>query len=432
MRVLLCLALVGSGTGLLLATDTTSAEDYSFDPSVLQVKPLEVSGNVELYPTLQILNAASPQYRLRYPDSYPASSDGYHLKSEGFLQYHRKPFLVSLSGSLRGDWMRGDDSLFLGARLYEGYVKYAPSPSLSFFLGKRALRWGKGYAFNPIAFASRPKDLNDIDAALEGYWDVSVELIKSLDLRLATIAANVALLPVYQFVNRGYLPGKGAAGVGQLYLLVANTDVDFCFYGDNGGHFKMGVDFSRNLCPDWEIHGEWAFVPAAKSAFFKDETTLVSQARSAHSVVAGTRYLAPCNTTFILEYLHVGSGHAPEQIEAYYRALDYSRTAGAVAQRSSVLKTGADFYSSQFIGNDYLYIKASHPDPFNFVYFTPDLYSIVNLRDGSLMGGVEMSYNRWRHLLLTLRYIALLGAEHSEYGARLGQHRLELRAKWSF
>ena len=36
--------------------------------------------------------------------------------------------------------------------------------------GKRTLRWGKGYAWNPIGFVERPKDPNDPDLAREGYW----------------------------------------------------------------------------------------------------------------------------------------------------------------------------------------------------------------------------------------------------------------------
>ena len=42
--------------------------------------------------------------------------------------------------------------------IYEGYLSLKPSSSLSFKFGKQTLLWGKGYAFNPVAFVSRPKD----------------------------------------------------------------------------------------------------------------------------------------------------------------------------------------------------------------------------------------------------------------------------------
>ncbi len=53
--------------------------------------------------------------------------------------------------------------------IYEGYLSLKPSSSLSFNFGKQTLLWGKGYAWNPVAFVSRPKDPDDPELAREGY-----------------------------------------------------------------------------------------------------------------------------------------------------------------------------------------------------------------------------------------------------------------------
>ena len=50
--------------------------------------------------------------------------------------------------------------------IYEGYLSLKPSTSLSFKFGKQTLLWGKGYAWNPVAFVSRPKDPDDPELAL--------------------------------------------------------------------------------------------------------------------------------------------------------------------------------------------------------------------------------------------------------------------------
>ena len=49
--------------------------------------------------------------------------------------------------------------------LYEGLLNLQPTPSYSFDLGKKAYRWGTGYAWNPVAFVERAKDAGNPDLA---------------------------------------------------------------------------------------------------------------------------------------------------------------------------------------------------------------------------------------------------------------------------
>jgi hypothetical protein len=170
----------------------------------------------------------------------------------------------------------------------------------------------------------------------------------------------------------------------------------------------------------------------SRSTFFTDETTLTSGARNSHNLVLGTRYLAPSNTTFILEYLRVGSGFTAHQLSTYFEALGSAHASANLAASRTTLQTSTKYYNGQFIMTDYLYLKASHPDPFMLVYFTPAAYTVVNLVDGSLMAGIEITYSRMSHLLLTARYVAFAGAHCSEYGVKQAQQRIELRGKWSF
>jgi len=99
--------------------------------------------------------------------------------------------------------------------IYEGYLSLKPSSSLSFNFGKQTLLWGKGYAFNPVAFVSRPKDPDDPELALEGFIAVSADYIKSFDGPLKTISITPVILPVYDHINDDFgkinkviLPGR--------------------------------------------------------------------------------------------------------------------------------------------------------------------------------------------------------------------------------
>jgi hypothetical protein len=116
----------------------------------------------------------------------------------------------------------------------------------------------------------------------------------------------------------------------------------------------------------------------------------------------------------------------------YWDAVNYAASSSNPKRIQSVLQANASYFNSQFITTDYVFFKASHPDPFNFVYFTPSIYTIVNILDRSMMAGLEMTYSRSRNLLFTGRYITFLGKNESEYGSKPAQHRIELRLKWSF
>ena len=408
------------------------AQDYSFDTSGLGKKSFDGAASLELWPTLIIFNENSALYSLRYKNENPAYTNVYRIRAEAGAQYQYKGILASASGSLNAFYQHLDDSVSSDARLYECFLKYSPDVSFSLLAGKKTFRWGKGYAYNAVSFAGRQRDLNDIDAALEGYWNLSAEYIRSLSGKLSTMAITGAALPVYGFVNEGFLRDRTLAGIAQLYFLFYDTDIDGYLYADSKEGHKAGVDFAKNIFPNWEIHGEWAYVPDSRSTFFADETTLTIGARNSHNFVLGTRYLTPSNTTIILEYLHLGSGFTSDQMTMYYRALGSARASEDPALSRAILQNSTKFYNGQFIMTDYLYLKASHPDPFMLVYFTPAAYTAVNLIDGSFMAGVEMTYSRLSHLLLTARCVAFAGSHESEYGIRQAQQRIELRGKWSF
>jgi hypothetical protein len=47
------------------------------------------------------------------------------------------------------------------SRFDELLVSWKPSPSFTLDAGKTVVKWGKGYAWNPVGFIERPKDPND-------------------------------------------------------------------------------------------------------------------------------------------------------------------------------------------------------------------------------------------------------------------------------
>ena len=80
--------------------------------------------------------------------------------------------------------------------VFEAAYSIRPDPGVTIEAGKRALRWGKGYAWNPIGFVERPKDPNDPELAREGFVMADGDLIFNRAEPLQTIAFTPVLLPV--------------------------------------------------------------------------------------------------------------------------------------------------------------------------------------------------------------------------------------------
>jgi hypothetical protein len=81
---------------------------------------------------------------------------------------------------------------------------------------------------------------------------------------------------------------------------------------------------------------------------------------------------------------------------------------------------------------DYLYFRASQKEPFDILYFTPAITSIINLQDGSLVVIPELTYSPITNLELRLRTPVLIGGKSTEYGAKQNDYRIDLRVRYYF
>jgi len=81
---------------------------------------------------------------------------------------------------------------------------------------------------------------------------------------------------------------------------------------------------------------------------------------------------------------------------------------------------------------DYLYFRASWKEPFDILYFTPAVTSIVNLTDQSLSITPELMYSPKTNLELRLRGAFLAGGKNTEYGEKQNDYKVELRIRYHF
>ena len=420
---------------VILISSVSFGEEYEFDLSEIEKKPYHIGGYIEFRPAFFWLDKDAALYKLRFFNQDEGNTiEEYNgnIQLEGSYEKGIARLFVLVNGNLTYSYQGWSDSL----DLYEGTLSLKPSDSLAIDLGKKVQKWGKGYAWNPVAFVDRLKDPEEPDLAREGFWMASADYIKSFDGPLKTLSMTPVILPVYEHINDEFGKINELNVAGRLYLLLYDTDIDLMFLTGGSRTPRFGFDFSRNIITNLEIHGEFAYINNFKQKTI-DEQGKVSESKfDAKSYLLGVRYLAETDTTFILEYYHNGTGYTQNEIETFFSFVNNSyETYLSSRNRTSFTKAqnlAQGNYSKVNPMRDYLYLRVTQKDPFNILYFTPALTGIMSLNDGSFSLSPELTYAGITNLELRLKATANVGQNKSEYGEKPSDFRLELRARYYF
>ncbi|HDQ92738.1 MAG TPA: hypothetical protein ENN89_01300, partial [Synergistetes bacterium] len=396
-------------------------EEYTFDLSEIEKKPYHIGGYVEFRPVLFVLDRDAALYKLRFFDRDEGKTiEEYNgkLQLEGSYEKGIARLFVRTNFDLKYSylgWNYSDPERMI----YEGYISLKPAPSLTFKLGKQALLWGKGYAFNPVAFISRPKDPDDAELALEGFITVSADYIKSFSGPLKTISITPVIFPVYEHINDDFGKINRLNFAGRLYFLLYNTDIDLMWLTGGSKTNRFGMDFSRNITSNFEIHGEFAYIDNQTKKVIDSQGNISESTFDAQSYLLGIRYLTPWDTTFILEYYRNGTGFTHREMKDYFTFIDKGYDLFLGTGDDSLLRKAANVtegnYGRSNPMKDYLYLRVSQKEPFNILYFTPAITGIMNLNDKSVSVSPELLYTGITNLELRLKAMVLMGKNESEY-----------------
>lgn len=422
-RTVLATALVAA----VAATTIVRAEE-TFDVSAYEKKAVELTGFIELRPEQQSLRRDSTGYQLLYPGETRSTADRLGVAAELSGIFRHKSLSFNFTGHASSmNEPRGSSS---DSRMYESYVSWQADPTSVAELGKRALHWGKGYAFSPVAFLERPKDPSDPELAREGFVMATGSLVRSFEGPLQTLTLTTALVPTTSDLN----PDFGAPGsinpAFKLYGLIFDTDVDLIYAAPGSRGPRLGFDFSRNLGSNLEIHGEWARSSDANRSLLTPANGLAIQTRSYDSYLLGLRYLTERDTTIIFEYYSNGNGYSTQEMSQFYDLVRASATNAALTQAAS--RAASQGYNQPNVMQNYVYLKVSQKEPFDILDFTPSVTLIANTDDHSFSMIPELLYTGIKNLELRLRLALNSGNTSTDYGEKPVQSRVELRARYFF
>jgi len=80
-------------------------------------------------------------------------------------------------------------------------------------------------------------------------------------------------MPVYDHINDDFGKINRLNFVGKMYFLLYDTDIDLIFLTSGSKTSRDGIDFSRNITSNFEIHGELASINDYEKRFINSDGT---------------------------------------------------------------------------------------------------------------------------------------------------------------
>jgi hypothetical protein len=420
---------------LLFSSSHCPAQEYTFDLDKIEKKPYHLGGYAEINPILFWLDRDAAFYKLRFYDRDEGSTiEKYDMTLQLDGSYEKgiaRAFVrtnINLNHTYEG-W--SGQTTF-----YEGFLSLKPSPLLTLEMGKKTLKWGKGYAWNPVAFLDRSRDPDDPALALEGFFVATLDYIRSFNGPLRTFSFTPAIVPVYGDMNKDFGEAGHMNVAAKLYFLFLDTDIDVMFLAGGSKPSRYGFDFSRNITSNFEIHGEAAWIRNFRKSYIDSDGTLFETRVNAWNYLLGIRYLTAGETTYIFEYYHNDTGFTESEITDYFSFIDKGYNTYISTGNDDLLRKASGLTKGRYGTinpmRNYLYLRVSQKEPFDILYFTPSLTWIFNMDDQSFSLSPELLYSGITNLELRLKGMVLAGKSLSEYGEKQNDYRLELRARYYF
>lgn len=362
---------------ILFAAVLGNAGDYDFDLDAIEVKPYTLSGYLKGENKLQGLNEDSPLFHTKNKESMKSYG------SEGDLKFAYFQDAIKLDSEVMVNYNDVDGEYSDAYTLAQLFVQYKFDQNNLIEVGKKAPKWGKGYFVNPIAFFDRKKDPNDPDASREGYVMANYRYNKSYEGDVRNVSLDLIVMQNNDHINSDFSQ-KDENNVGfKAYFLAYDTDIDLIYYHRSEQSDKIGLDFSKNVQANIEVHGEFA------KTLGEDD----------YAYLVGLKYLTAFELSMTSEY--------------FYQKKQSSRS--------------EPFYDHQYFMN-----KFSQKEPFDWLYGSLYYKNIYNLEDKSMQNSFGATYSFKNNMLLDISYNLNDGQIGSEYGSKLVQDTLWTKLYWYF
>jgi hypothetical protein len=350
------------------------AGEYDFDMEAIEIVPYKYSGYIKAENKYQYTNSDSTKYSndnnlvanyLELDLKYEYIKDKYKLKYE----------LIATHNSINHvEQNRYSNSTLL--------INYKPNSNHSIDIGKKSLNWGKGYFANPVAFLDKTKDPNNPEASREGYNLIDYTYNKALSGNLKNYTQDIVIMQKRDTINSEYDGVDDTLIAIKSYILYYDTDIDLIYLYSKNSDDKIGIDISKNLLTNLEIHAEYAKIDSDR-----------------YSTLIGLKYLTEKELTITSEYMY----------------------------KNHTLQATEPLYNRKYIVN-----KLNQKEPLDILYSSIYYKNMLNLEDKSHNNSIGFVYSFVNNIELDISYNKNIGTKYSEYGSKLVDSSIWTQLKWSY
>lgn len=398
-------------------------DENDYETLVEPERKLEWNGNLDVKYMLFNMDQKSAQYRLQFYKNSPSSSLLSQYKLEPYLNAEYRTSDLGFVLKTHASYYSDTDARF---DLFEAYANFNPSFNITLQAGKRVYSWGKGYAFNPVGFVNPTKDPENPELAQAGLLSANIEYVKSFSSEaLQSFSFLAVLIPTTDVDGTTFGEFNNTDIALKSSFLLWDTDIDLLAYYSEIKPKRYGFDFSRNIQENIEVHGEFSFNQNVEKYTIQNNALSYNRV-DRYSYLLGLRYLDASNTTIIAEYYHNGAGFNQDEFTHYNEFLNMGADNIDPIIVQQTLGISQTYFKGTTLMQDYMYIKISHPEPFDWLYFTPSLYTIYNLADNGFLVSFQMSYKPVTNTEFIFWTTIFAGDKTTEYGGKQVQQRMEL------
>ncbi|MFQ5652554.1 MAG: hypothetical protein ACE5IY_21690 [bacterium] len=334
-------------------------------------------------------------------------------------------------------------------KVRELYLSASVSEHLDVTLGRRILKWGAGYAFNPTGVVEPVRDPADPEDRLRRYRGRNLVALSAYfgELALDAVYVNDAL------PNHPANASKRHELAVRAYLFWNGADLSAVAHFRRGRRLRWGGNYAQVFGANLEVHAEmllqvgssrWypLFVADdSEPAFYPTWPYVQRQARSVSrfpKILLGGQYTFPWGTNLILEFYHDRAGLSQREWQRWYRFVQFhsGQASLAVPERFPGSREAArgnllwslSTLSGQGAMRSYGFLRLADSG----LLASASASAFVNLHDWSGVGIANACYRVSNHLAFYFRISYLWGSHSSEFGVLFNDAVVNLGVRGSF
>lgn len=350
----------------------------------------------------------------------------------------------SVQGTLKSERQTERDAL-----LRELYFSLSLISDLEIVAGRRILKWGTGYAYNPSGVVEPHRDPADPTDRLRRYRGLD---LLQVDWFRGASALTLVYLNTLDTGGQWHFAGDHRLAA-RLSTLWRGFDVALIGFWERTRHAKMGANFTKVFGDALEIHGEFLGQQG------RDELVhLISQVASPDTIfrsypfasgrdaseffakfLVGFQYTFRNDYNLAMEYYHNGQGMESGDWQRFLNYLSFANSQlddprwigsqGNLAAANLLWSTGAlsPTGSTRDYGFARLYAPRIASDR-----LSADIIAVMNLQDCSMVLIPSSSFYLGRQVSAYLRWSGYVGRRQSEFGGLLEKYSIHLGLSFKF